>query len=399
MADIVSATSAEGGFVEFKVGLSGTSTSTTDTSVTLALANGTTSNADLGQLQYQTANGWVNVGANGQAVIAAGQNSVQVRTLAVADSVFEGAETFTLSASANGTTKTGAGTITDTASGLADIASATSAEGGFVEFKVGLSGTSTSTTDTNVVLSITNETTSAADLGQLQYQAGNGDWVNVGVNGQAVITAGQNSVQVRTLAVVDSVYEGAETFTLSATANGTTKTGAGTVTDCPELVIPIVNGINGATITGSGGNDVIIANGGDNTIYGGGGNDMITAGGGVNFINGSNDTLLGHGEHDTLVGGGSGSRNIFILGTDLGSYYVGGGESDFATISGFQADGNDFIQLAGESIDYTTSFAGGVTSVFHVSLTGTDLVAKIDSTSLLGLNDGAFYYVNTNGVS
>ena len=285
--------------------------------------------------------------------------------------------------------------------GLADIASATAAEGGYVQFQVGLSGTSTSTTDTSVSLSLADGTTSAGDLGALEYQNASGAWVTA-TNGQAVIAAGQNSVQVRTAAIVDSVYEGSESFTLSATANGSTKTGAGTVTDTAtgggDIGLFIINGnVTGATITGTAGNDGITAIG-DNTIYGGGGNDTITAGLGDNLINGSNDTLLGYGEKDTLVGGGFGSTNMFIIGTDLGSYYVGSGANDFATISGFQTDGSDLIQLAGAETDYTASFASGITSVFHVSPTGTDLVAKIESTGLLGLNDGFFSYVNTNGV-
>ena len=80
-------------------------------------------------------------------------------------------------------------------------------------------------------------------------------------------------------------------------------------------------------------------------------------------------------------------------GSNGNCYYVGNGNNDFATVSGFQ-NGSDVIQLAGFDTDYVTSFAGGVTSVFHVSPTGTDLIAKIDSTSLLDLNGGAFSYVH-----
>ena len=141
--------------------------------------------------------------------------------------------------------------------------------------------------------------------------------------------------------------------------------------------------------------DIITASGGNNIVYGGGGDDIITVAGGNNIVYGSNDILLGYGERDTLVGGGVGSTNNFVLGTEIGSYYVGNGSDDFVTVSGFRG-GSDVIQLAGFDTDYVTSFAGGVTSVFYVSPTGLDLIAKINSTSLLDLNGGSFVYINTN---
>ncbi len=241
---IASATALEGTNVVFTVGLSGAST--TATTVNLALTNGTTSSADLGGLEYFNGSNWVAATGN-QAVIAAGQTSVQVRTLAVADGVYEGPESFTLQATANGSTQTGQGSITDVAPTLNAIAPATALEGNNVVFTVGLSGASTTATTVN--LALTNGTTSAADLGALQYFNGS-NWVAATGN-QAVIAAGQTSVQVRTLAVADGVYEGPESFTLQATANGSTQTGNGSITD----VAPTLNAI--ASATALEGNNVI----------------------------------------------------------------------------------------------------------------------------------------------
>jgi RTX calcium-binding nonapeptide repeat (4 copies)/Calx-beta domain len=246
LADIASATAAEGGYVQFQVGLAGTSTSTTDTSVSLSLANGTTAAGDLGQLQYQAADGsWANVGANGEAVIAAGNNSVQVRTLAVADSVYEGSEAFTLTATANGSTKTGAGSITDTAPTVNAVSNGSALEGDNVVFNVGLSGTSTTATTIDLAL-FTGTATSADFAAALEYLDGI-NWV-AAIDNKATVAAGQSSVQVRTLAVADGVYEGAETFSLKASANGGAQiTGNGTIND----IAPVVNAVsNGSALEG-----------------------------------------------------------------------------------------------------------------------------------------------------
>ncbi len=407
---IAAATALEGNQVVFTVGLSGTST--TATTVDLVLTNGTTTAADLGALEYYNGTAWVAATGN-KAIVAAGQTSVQVRTLAVADGVYEGLETFTLQATANGSTQTANGSITDVAPTLQPIAAATALEGDNVVFTVGLSGASTTATTVDLVLA--NGTTSAADLGALEYYNGTA-WVAVTSN-QAVVAAGQTSVQVRTLAVADGVYEGLETFTLQATANGSTQTANGSITDLAPTVVPIIGTVGDDELTGTAGNDVIYGNGGSDLIAGGagndnlfaggqtdpatgttimngdGGNDILTGGMGLNGLNGTNDTLLGQNEQDTLVGGGSGSVNYFFLGNDQISYYLGGGDADYASISNFDSN-VDFIQLAGSSADYSITYSGGIASISHVDINGTqDLIAKIVSApNALDLNASYFSY-------
>jgi large repetitive protein len=414
LAPIAAATALEGNQVVFTVGLSGAST--TVTTVDLALSNGTTSSADLGALEYFNGSNWVAATGN-QAVIAAGQTSVQVRTLAVVDGVYEGTESFTLKATANGSTQTGNGSVTDVAPTLQPIAAATALEGNNVVFTVGLSGASTTTTTVDLALS--NGTTSSADLGSLEYFDGS-NWVAAAGN-QAIIAAGQTSVQVRTLAVADGVYEGLESFTLQATANGSTQSGSGSVTDFPTTVAPIVGTTGDDTLTGTAGDDSIYGNGGDDVISGGsgndnlfagsptnpfggftimngdGGNDILTGGTGLNYLNGTDDTLLGVNEQDTLVGGGNGSTNYFYLGNDQGSYYVGGGDTDYATISNFDST-FDVIKLNGAAEDYSITYTGGIAAISHIDSNGNqDLIATINSApNALDLNAGYFNYIINN---
>jgi hypothetical protein len=103
---------------------------------------------------------------------------------------------------------------------------------------------------------------------------------------------------------------------------------------------------------------------------------------------------LGVGEHDTLIGGGNGSFNYFYLGSAQGSYYVGGGGTDYASISNFDP-GIDAIQLAGAATDYSIAYTGGITSISHIDSNGNqDLIAKINSGSnVLDLNGAYFSYV------
>jgi phage-related protein len=193
------------------------------------------------------------------------------------------------------------------------------------------------------------------------------------------------------------------------------------------LINGLVGNTVGETVTGTSGNDTIYGNGGNDTIYGGTGNDSISAGGpgstnagfstmygdggddtliggspspgdglsGYNYLTGTNDTLLGVGEHDTLIGGGIGSVNTFYLGGSNGSYYVGSGNADYASISNFDVN-VDTIQLHGASSDYAQTFANGKVSLYRIGSGGSqDLIAQIDATGLFDLNDlFAFNYVS-----
>jgi Ca2+-binding RTX toxin-like protein len=187
-------------------------------------------------------------------------------------------------------------------------------------------------------------------------------------------------------------------------AGGTTETITGTPGD------DCINGNGGEdTIYGGTGNDIIYAGspsnpiGGIATLFGDGGNDIINGGGanisdiatstGVNFINGTNGTLLGISEHDTLIGGGDGSFNYFYLTNDCGepTFYVGNGDNDFATIINYDPN-VDVIQLGGLPSNYVATFSSGVTSIYKITgATAQDLVARVNSTSLLDLNGSGFF--------
>jgi hypothetical protein len=146
--------------------------------------------------------------------------------------------------------------------------------------------------------------------------------------------------------------------------------------------------------------------GGGNGDGGGGGNgggtggnsgssNTVTGQAGVyNDLRGTNDTLLGVGEQDTLIGGGVGSTNTFYLGGINGSYYIGNGNADYANISNFDPD-NDAIELAGTSANYEIAFANNVNSIYRLTPTGSDLIAKVTFAALLSLDAPCFSYLSS----
>ena len=141
-------------------------------------------------------------------------------------------------------------------------------------------------------------------------------------------------------------------------------------------------------------------------LLGTSGNDTITGfGNGSNFITGvSVDALLapnvGIGEVDILMG--AQGTDIFSLGfpntpplipTTL-QFYVGGGNTDYATIEGFQRY-SDFILLTGSSQNYTLQAINGNLNISAASgdLLGivegiTSLVPLPLSSQVLGLSSG-----------
>ncbi|AFY68532.1 conserved repeat domain protein [Thalassoporum mexicanum PCC 7367] len=125
----------------------------------------------------------------------------------------------------------------------------------------------------------------------------------------------------------------------------------------PDLIIgtmanEIMNGNAGDdSIFGSGGIDRINGNQGDDFLNGGSGNDVLNGGAGNDTLEGT-CTSLGVGEIDRLTGGGGAGADVFVLGSEVGAYYVGNGDADFAYVSDFQS-GVDTIVLNGMLADYT----------------------------------------------
>lgn len=101
-------------------------------------------------------------------------------------------------------------------------------------------------------------------------------------------------------------------------------------------------GIN--QIFGNLGNDLLAAGAGDDSLFGGQDNDNIFGGRGNDIVSGDKgeDLLIGvdittvnpgQGEIDTLSGGTE--VDVFVIGDDSQSYYLGGGNADFALITDF----------------------------------------------------------------
>lgn len=122
-------------------------------------------------------------------------------------------------------------------------------------------------------------------------------------------------------------------------------------------------------------------------FLGSNGNDVITgAGGGEKFVSGvplesliNGSPTAGVGQADTLVG--SPGADLFALGfpslpefnTTSQKYYVGSGNTDYATIQNFQRF-SDFIVLSGISQEYRFQTVNGN---LNISTTSGDLVGIV----------------------
>ncbi|AFY68478.1 conserved repeat domain protein [Thalassoporum mexicanum PCC 7367] len=150
----------------------------------------------------------------------------------------------------------------------------------------------------------------------------------------------------------------------------------------------IIGNANNNNINGNAGDDRLFGSAGIDRINGQAGNDLVVGGSGNDFLNGGtgDDTLdgacttLGVGQIDRLTGGGGDGMDTFILGNELGAFYVGNGNADFAYLTDF-ATGMDTIQLAGALEDYTFM----QTTVNNISgqgiFQGGDLVAILQQSS------------------
>ncbi len=218
-------------------------------------------------LQYFNGTTWVDYTPASLVQIPSSGNTLLVRTALVNDTSYEGPETLTLTATnASGSAATGVGTIQDNGTGdIFKYSSPTSSvplapndpaypvldddrpisvnsidvnEGSpYAVFTVsgtagqlvqlGLGNTS-STADVDAALNI--DTANAGTGVPLQYFTGT-VWVDYTPDSQVPLGA-SGTLLVRTAVVNDVGYEGAETFTLSATnGGGTTVTGVGTIHD------------------------------------------------------------------------------------------------------------------------------------------------------------------------
>ncbi len=112
-------------------------------------------------------------------------------------------------------------------------------------------------------------------------------------------------------------------------------------------------GISNDDIRGLAGHDTLRGFAGHDCLVGGAGNDKLFGNDGNDILDGSDRDNGGIGESDVLSGGKG--KDTFILGDDLGAYYLGNGKADFGLIKDFEI-GQDKLVLAGSAEDY--EFAG-----------------------------------------
>ncbi len=131
------------------------------------------------------------------------------------------------------------------------------------------------------------------------------------------------------------------------------------------------------SLKGTAGRDKIEGGNGRDRLTGAGGNDYLDGGNGRDILNGTGPGLRndGSGEIDVLRGGDG--KDIFVLGQGSKTYYLGGGDSDYAIIEDFNTD-DDLFRLGSRPCkydlneDYTIGGRDGV----GISLHG-DLVAIV----------------------
>ncbi|MFZ1024712.1 MAG: calcium-binding protein [Limnoraphis robusta] len=144
-------------------------------------------------------------------------------------------------------------------------------------------------------------------------------------------------------------------------------------------------------IFGNLGNDLLAAGAGNDSLFGGQGNDNLFGGAGNDLISGDKgDDLLigveitspipGQGEVDTFSGGIG--ADVFVVGDDILSYYIGGGNADYALITDF-SPAEDRINVNSNSqirfLDFTFGDLGA----------GVGIIANEDLIAFLpGVNAG-----------
>ena len=104
-------------------------------------------------------------------------------------------------------------------------------------------------------------------------------------------------------------------------------------------------------LNGGEGNDQLFGGQGDDGEFGSGGNDLVSGDKGDDILIGidtENTTNPGFGEIDTLVGGEG--VDIFALGFESLSYYVGSGNNDFGLITDFNVAEDSIFVSATDNV-------------------------------------------------
>jgi Ca2+-binding RTX toxin-like protein len=153
---------------------------------------------------------------------------------------------------------------------------------------------------------------------------------------------------------------------------------------------------NRQLISGTGGNDNLMATDANYAILkGGAGSDTLNGAGADDVLIGSDGQILGANEVDRLVG--NGGADLFILGSDRQSYYEAPGS--VALVADFSVDDGDVIQLYGKASDYTitsTVTADGTAAlgIQRVLADRSETIGLVVGVSTLDLNSAAFSYLS-----
>ncbi|AEF23225.1 Ig-like domain-containing protein [Pseudomonas fulva] len=251
----------EGDNAVFTVNL--TNASSTATTFSLALNAGTAAaGSDYnGTLTNQSfSNGVTYNAANGTVTVPAGVTSFTVTVPTVDDTVFEPAETFSLTVGG----KTGTATIVDNdaAPTIGTVSAAVDSSGGQVDegdnavFTVNLTNASSTATTFSLALNAGTATAGSDYNGTLTNQSfSNGVTYNA-ANGTVTVPAGVTSFTVTVPTIDDTVFEPTENFTL--TVGG--KTGTATIID--NDAAPTVGSVSSAVDSNGGQVDE-----GDNAVF------------------------------------------------------------------------------------------------------------------------------------
>jgi Ca2+-binding RTX toxin-like protein len=121
-------------------------------------------------------------------------------------------------------------------------------------------------------------------------------------------------------------------------------------------------------------------------LIGGVGNDILYGNSGNDSLNGTDAIAKGILEKDTLIGGRGADR--FILGDNANSYYIGGGNQDYALIKDFDAT-TDVLQLYGGLRNYQQQQQGSNLALYQ----GQDMIAILENTSSLNFNSTSVAFV------
>lgn len=138
-------------------------------------------------------------------------------------------------------------------------------------------------------------------------------------------------------------------------------------------------------LKGTAGRDKIEAGNGKDRLTGAGGNDYLDGGNGQDILNGTGRGADGSGEIDVLRGGNG--KDIFVLGRSSTTYYLGGGDSDYAIIEDFKIQ-NDLFKLGSNpgnyvvNGDYTIGGQSGAGISFQDYDGNLDLVAIVVGVSV-----------------